>query len=82
MIPHKTHYINDYICICLDFVFISEISRLVSKHILQFHTFFFLDSTSQESFVEVEQGFATSETGGSGDWREDPIVPGDGSDWD
>jgi len=34
------------------------------------------------SFVEVEQGFATSETGGSGDWREDPIVPGDGSDWD
>ena len=26
--------------------------------------------------------FATSETGGSGDWREDPIVPGDGSDWD
>ena len=39
----------------------------------------YLAPTLSLSFVEVEQGF---ETGGSGDWREDPIVPGDGSDWD
>ena len=42
----------------------------------------YLAPTLSLSFVEVEQGFATSETGGSGDWREDPIVPGDGSAWD
>ena len=42
----------------------------------------YLAPTLSLSFVEVEQGFATSETGGSDDWREDPIVPGDGSDWD
>ena len=35
----------------------------------------YLAPTLSLSFVEVEQG-------GSGDWREDPIVPGDGSDWD
>ena len=42
----------------------------------------YLAPTLSLSFVEVEQGLATYETGGSGDWREDPIVPGDGSDWD
>ena len=42
----------------------------------------YLAPTLSLSFVEVEQGFSSSETGGSGDWREDPIVPGDGSDWD
>ena len=31
----------------------------------------YLAPTLSLSFVEVEQGFATSETGGSGDWRED-----------
>ena len=41
-----------------------------------------LAPTPSPPLAEGEQGFATSETGGSGDWREDPIVPGDGSDWD
>lgn len=36
-IPHKTLYINDYICSCYAFVFIFEFSEYISKHILQFH---------------------------------------------
>ena len=36
-IPHKTLYINDYICNCYAFVFIFEFSEYISKHILQFH---------------------------------------------
>ena len=40
--PHKTLYINDYICSCYAFVFIFEFSEYISKHILQFHTFFFI----------------------------------------
>ena len=40
-IPHKTLYINDYICSCYAFVFIFEFSEYISKHILQFHAFFF-----------------------------------------
>lgn len=39
-IPHKTLYINDYICSCYAFVFIFEFSEYISKHILQFHAFF------------------------------------------
>ena len=42
----------------------------------------YLAATLALSFVEVFNDAATTETGGSGDWREDPIVPGDGSDWD
>lgn len=38
-IPHKTLYINDYICSCYAFVFIFEFSEYISKHILQFHVF-------------------------------------------
>lgn len=38
-IPHKTLYINDYICSCYAFVFILEFSEYISKHILQFHSF-------------------------------------------
>lgn len=38
-IPHKTLYINDYICSCYAFVFIFEFSEYISKHILQFHAF-------------------------------------------
>lgn len=41
-IPHKTLYINDYICSCYAFVFIFEFSEYISKHILQFHAFFFM----------------------------------------
>ena len=40
-IPHKTLYINDYICSCYAFVFIFEFSEYISKHILQFHYSFF-----------------------------------------
>lgn len=40
-IPHKTLYINDYICSCYAFVFIFEFSEYISKHILQFHAFVF-----------------------------------------
>ena len=40
-IPHKTLYINDYICSCYAFVFIFEFSEYISKHILQFHAFLF-----------------------------------------
>lgn len=39
-IPHKTLYINDYICSCYAFVFIFEFSEYISKHILQFHVSF------------------------------------------
>ena len=39
-IPHKTLYINDYICSCYAFVFIFEFSEYISKHILQFHASF------------------------------------------
>ena len=42
----------------------------------------YLAPTLSLSFVEVEQGFATSETGGSGDWRGGPLGPRGGSDWD
>ena len=41
-IPHKTLYINDYICSCYAFVFISEFSEYISKHILQFHASFYI----------------------------------------
>lgn len=40
-IPHKTLYINDYICSCYAFVFIFEFSEYISKHILQFHASWF-----------------------------------------
>lgn len=39
-IPHKTLYISGYICSCYAFVFIFEFPEHISKHILQFHTFF------------------------------------------
>lgn len=51
-IPHKTLYINDYICSCYAFVFIFEFSEYISKHILQLHASWFnqADSTGlQES---------------------------------
>lgn len=38
-IPHKTLYINDYICSCYAFVFIFEFSEYISKHILQFQSY-------------------------------------------
>ncbi len=41
-IPHKTLYINDYICNCYAFVFIFEFSEYISKHILQFHASFYI----------------------------------------
>lgn len=41
-IPHKTLYINDYICSCYAFVFIFEFSEYISKHILQFHASLYL----------------------------------------
>ena len=41
-IPHKTLYINDYICSCYAFVFIFEFSEYISKHILQFHASFYI----------------------------------------
>ena len=40
LIPHKTLYINDYICSCYAFVFIFDFPEHISKHILQFHAFF------------------------------------------
>lgn len=47
-IPHKTLYINDYICSCYAFVFIFEFSEYISKHILQFHASFFIFSEERE----------------------------------
>lgn len=41
-IPHKTLYVNDYICSCYAFVFIFEFSEYISKHILQFHASFYI----------------------------------------
>ena len=40
LIPHKTQYINGYICTCLALFFISGFIRFPEYHILQFHTFF------------------------------------------
>lgn len=40
MIPHKTLYISDYIFSCYAFLFIFDFQNPLSKHILQFHTFF------------------------------------------
>ena len=39
MIPHKTQYINGYICRCLALFFILTFIRLPEYHILQFHAF-------------------------------------------
>lgn len=47
-IPHKTLYINDYICSCYAFVFIFEFSEYISKHILQFHAFLFNNTNQRE----------------------------------
>lgn len=41
MIPHKTLYISDYIFRCYAFLFIFDFPNPLSKHILQFHAFFF-----------------------------------------
>lgn len=40
MISHKTLYISDYIFSCYAFLFIFDFPNPLSKHILQFHTFF------------------------------------------
>lgn len=40
LIPHKTLYISGYIYSYYAFVFIFEFPEHISKHILQFHTFF------------------------------------------
>ena len=42
LIPHKTLYISGYIYSYYAFVFIFEFPEHISKHILQFHTFFFI----------------------------------------
>lgn len=42
LIPHKTLYISGYIYSYYAFVFIFEFPEHISKHILQFHAFFFL----------------------------------------
>ena len=42
MIPHKTLYISDYIFSCYAFLFIFDFPNPLSKHILQFHDFFFV----------------------------------------
>ena len=39
LIPHKTQYINGYICTCLALFFISGFIRFPEYHILQFHAF-------------------------------------------
>ena len=44
LIPHKTQYINGYICTCLALFFISGFIRFPEYHILQFHTFLFITS--------------------------------------
>lgn len=41
LIPHKTLYISGYIYSYYAFVFIFEFPEHISKHILQFHPFFF-----------------------------------------
>ena len=48
LIPHKTLYISGYIYSYYAFVFIFEFPEHISKHILQFHTFFFTNP-AQES---------------------------------
>ena len=40
LIPYKSLYISDYICSCYAFVFIFDFLKLISKHILQFHSSF------------------------------------------
>lgn len=42
LIPHKTLYISGYIYSYYAFVFIFEFPEHISKHILQFHAFFFI----------------------------------------
>lgn len=44
VIPHKTLYISDYIFSCYAFLFIFDFPYPLSKHILQFHTFFLSNS--------------------------------------
>ena len=44
LIPHKTQYINGYICTCLALFFISGFIRFPEYHILQFHAFLFITS--------------------------------------
>ena len=41
LIPHKTLYISGYIYSYYAFVFIFEFPEHISKHILQFHSFFY-----------------------------------------
>ena len=41
LIPHKTLYISGYIYSYYAFVFIFEFPEHISKHILQFHAFFY-----------------------------------------
>ena len=43
LIPHKTLYISGYIYSYYAFVFIFEFPEHISKHILQFHVFFFVN---------------------------------------
>lgn len=52
LIPHKTLYINDYICSCYAFVFIFDFPEHISKHILQFHTSCFI---TLEGFLGAEE---------------------------
>jgi hypothetical protein len=42
LIPHKTLYISGYIYSYYAFVFIFEFPEHISKHILQFHTSFYI----------------------------------------
>ncbi len=44
LIPHKTLYISGYIYSYYAFVFIFEFPEHISKHILQFHSFFLSNS--------------------------------------
>lgn len=52
LIPHKTLYISGYIYSYYAFVFIFEFPEHISKHILQFHTFFLLLITTNPAIQE------------------------------
>lgn len=54
LIPHKTLYISGYIYSYYAFVFIFEFPEHISKHILQFHTFFLLLTQPYRSRVAIK----------------------------
>lgn len=54
MIPHKTLYISDYIFFCYAFLFIFDFPNPLSKHILQFHAFFFSTDQPYRSWMATK----------------------------